>query len=187
MHRLQHLHVCMFTLHTTQALETPITTGPMTPSPPNTHTKTSSQLKFNIPPNPLKHPKTKSPLKHPKPHNPLNTLNHPVHWDTPNHEAHWNTKKDPVHLHAKPPSPLKHQNAPTPFVYRWVRVRLDSGRVIWLCWLCCHVNTNNINMKWFICNSYTMGCPPVLGDNPRALASGIWQTRYNYFIPPKSV
>ena len=22
-------------------------------------------------------------------------------------------------------------------------------------------------------NSYTMGCPPVLGDNPRALASGL--------------
>ena len=25
----------------------------------------------------------------------------------------------------------------------------------------------------FICNSYTMGCPPVRGDNPRALASGL--------------
>ena len=24
-----------------------------------------------------------------------------------------------------------------------------------------------------ICNSYTMGCPPVRGDNPRALASGL--------------
>ena len=24
-----------------------------------------------------------------------------------------------------------------------------------------------------ISNSYTMGCPPVRGDNPRALASGI--------------
>ena len=24
-----------------------------------------------------------------------------------------------------------------------------------------------------ICNSYTMGCPPVPGDNPRALASGL--------------
>ena len=23
------------------------------------------------------------------------------------------------------------------------------------------------------CNSYTMGCPPVRGDNPRALASGL--------------
>ena len=23
------------------------------------------------------------------------------------------------------------------------------------------------------CNSYTMGCPPVLGDNPRALESGL--------------
>ena len=27
--------------------------------------------------------------------------------------------------------------------------------------------------KSCICNSYTMGCPPVRGDNPRALASGL--------------
>ena len=26
---------------------------------------------------------------------------------------------------------------------------------------------------WFICNSCTIGCPPVRGDNPRALASGL--------------
>ena len=25
----------------------------------------------------------------------------------------------------------------------------------------------------FLRNSYTMGCPPVRGDNPRALASGL--------------
>ena len=24
-----------------------------------------------------------------------------------------------------------------------------------------------------LCNSYTIGCPPVRGDNPRALASGL--------------
>ena len=24
-----------------------------------------------------------------------------------------------------------------------------------------------------LCNSYTMGCPPVRGDNPRALAGGL--------------
>ena len=24
-----------------------------------------------------------------------------------------------------------------------------------------------------LCNSYTMGCPPIRGDNPRALASGL--------------
>ena len=41
-------------------------------------------------------------------------------------------------------------------------------------------------------NSYTMGCPPVRGDNPRALASGfsyiqVDKTWYNYFIPPTSV
>ena len=28
------------------------------------------------------------------------------------------------------------------------------------------------DLKW-TCNSYTMGCPPVRGDNPRALASGL--------------
>ena len=43
------------------------------------------------------------------------------------------------------------------------------------------------------CNSYTMTCPPVRGDNPRALASGLsfvqlgGQTWYTYFIPPTSV
>ena len=37
-----------------------------------------------------------------------------------------------------------------------------------------------------ISNSYTMGCPPVRGDNPRALASGLSYEQvdnpwYNYF------
>ena len=37
-----------------------------------------------------------------------------------------------------------------------------------------------------------MGCPPVCGDNPRALASGLSHVQvdnpwYNYFIPPTSV
>ena len=41
-------------------------------------------------------------------------------------------------------------------------------------------------------NSYTMGCPPVRGDNPRALASGLSYVQvekkwYYYFIPPISV
>ena len=26
---------------------------------------------------------------------------------------------------------------------------------------------------FWLCNSYTMACPPVHGDNPRALASGL--------------
>ena len=30
-----------------------------------------------------------------------------------------------------------------------------------------------INSLLTYCNSYTMGCPPVRGDNPRALASGL--------------
>ena len=27
--------------------------------------------------------------------------------------------------------------------------------------------------SYILCNSYTMACPPVRGDNPRALASGL--------------
>ena len=42
------------------------------------------------------------------------------------------------------------------------------------------------------CYSYTMACPPVRGDDPRALASGfsyvqLEKTWYNYFIPPTSM
>ena len=33
------------------------------------------------------------------------------------------------------------------------------------------ISADNLFLK--ICNSYTMGCPPVRGDNPRALASGL--------------
>ena len=41
-------------------------------------------------------------------------------------------------------------------------------------------------------NSFTMGCPPVRGNNPRALARGLSYEQadhswYNYFIPPTSV
>ena len=40
--------------------------------------------------------------------------------------------------------------------------------------------------------TYTMVCPPVRGDNPRALASGLSPVQadkpwYNYFIPPSLV
>ena len=31
----------------------------------------------------------------------------------------------------------------------------------------------NISIELMVSNSYTMGCPPVRGDNPRALASGL--------------
>ena len=49
--------------------------------------------------------------------------------------------------------------------------------------------------KLFACwlsNSYTMGCPPVRGDNPQALAGGLSYVQadnpwFNYFIPPTSV
>ena len=36
------------------------------------------------------------------------------------------------------------------------------------------------------CNSYAMGCPPVRGDIPRALAQ-VDSPWYNYFIPPASI
>ena len=41
-------------------------------------------------------------------------------------------------------------------------------------------------------NSYTMGCPPVRGDNPRALASGLSDVQmdnpwYNYYTTYISV
>ena len=34
-------------------------------------------------------------------------------------------------------------------------------------------NWTTSGLKQHIRNSYTMGCPPVRGDNPRALASGL--------------
>ena len=42
-------------------------------------------------------------------------------------------------------------------------------------------------MNVLLCNSYTMVCPPVRGDNPRALASALSPVHadkpwYNYFI-----
>ena len=54
----------------------------------------------------------------------------------------------------------------------------------------CEINMSYKEQK--INNSYTMGCPPVRGDNPRALASGLSYVQvdnpwYNYFIPPTSV
>ena len=33
--------------------------------------------------------------------------------------------------------------------------------------------THNYHKNQAISNSYSMGCPPVRGDNPRALASGL--------------
>ena len=44
---------------------------------------------------------------------------------------------------------------------------------------CCHVTVGAVCLFPYIhpfgslSNSYTMGCPPVRGDNPRALASGL--------------
>ena len=34
------------------------------------------------------------------------------------------------------------------------------------------IQYNTIQYK-ILCNSYTMGCPPVRGDNPQAIASGL--------------
>ena len=36
-----------------------------------------------------------------------------------------------------------------------------------------HLRVVQINRLSCISKSYTMGCPPVRGDNPRALASGL--------------
>ena len=52
--------------------------------------------------------------------------------------------------------------------------------------------TVHLYFKVIISNGYTMGCPPVRGDNPRALASGLSNVQvdnpwYNYFIPTTSV
>ena len=49
-----------------------------------------------------------------------------------------------------------------------------------------------LKLKYELSNSYTMGCPPVRGDNPQALASGLSYVQadnpwYNYFIPPTSM
>ena len=47
------------------------------------------------------------------------------------------------------------------------------------CDLCvgpCHTLTDSVGDHYvnaWLRNSYTMGCPPVHGDNPRALASGL--------------
>ena len=35
------------------------------------------------------------------------------------------------------------------------------------------ISINDNLLKSMISNGYTMGCPPVRGDNPRALASGL--------------
>ena len=53
------------------------------------------------------------------------------------------------------------------------------------CWLCQHSHL-------VLSNSYTMVCPPVRGDNPRASASGLSPAQadklwYNYLLPPLSV
>ena len=49
--------------------------------------------------------------------------------------------------------------------YAWV---ILIGNVISLSTLTCYLKFTDL-----LSNSYTMGCPPVRGDNPRALASGL--------------
>ena len=74
----------------------------------------------------------------------------------------------------------------------------DSTDVSVLC-LTCHQQIDHeiymLNAVYCLIqlsSSYTMGCPHVRGDNPRALASGLSYVQvdnpwYNYFIPPSSV
>ena len=35
------------------------------------------------------------------------------------------------------------------------------------------INIDQSNIVQWLCNSYTMDCQPVLGDNPQGLASGL--------------
>ena len=54
------------------------------------------------------------------------------------------------------------------------------------------LQTGEMDQPRQISNSYTMGCPPVCVDNPRALASGLSYVQvdnpwYNYIILPTSV
>ena len=49
----------------------------------------------------------------------------------------------------------------------------------------CTGNARIMLNQYRSCNSYSMGCPPVRGDNPRALAGGlsyeqVEKTWYNY-------
>ena len=55
-------------------------------------------------------------------------------------------------------------------------VRLKS-LIATLCW----VHWVNV-LEHTICNSHTMGCPPVRGDNPRALASGLQVNKHGLTI-----
>ena len=83
---------------------------------------------------------------------------------------------------------------------------VDPGQIFWTrrldiccthmptCTLCKKLAQSSLVLPFpiIISNSYTMGCPPVRRDNPRALASGLSYVQvdnpwYNYFISPTSV
>ena len=57
-------------------------------------------------------------------------------------------------------------------LYDWRESCLLIGPICLYKSLCLPENWSKLAQK-VICNSYTMGCPPVRGDNPRALASGL--------------
>ena len=42
--------------------------------------------------------------------------------------------------------------------------------------------TIQLDVQSLICNSYTMGCPPVRGDNPRVLANGLPCVQVNQLL-----
>ena len=56
-------------------------------------------------------------------------------------------------------NPIHFQEVPDMITYSYVLTYIDPLGQVKLC--------------YDISNSYTMGCPPVRGDNPRALASGL--------------
>ena len=66
----------------------------------------------------------------------------------------------------------------------------NSCIVTWVCEL--RLESGIWHLIWHISISYTMGCPPVRGDNPRASASGLSNVQVDkhgitILIPPTSV
>ena len=68
-----------------------------------------------------------------------------------------------------------------------------NGRVFWSVYLSkrflCQMRILDTRISDLeLSNRYTMGCPPVRRDNPRALASGLSYVQVDkHFIPPTSV
>ena len=89
-----------------------------------------------------------------------------------------------------------------PPLFNIERKAQSSSRTVQQVFILCITQFHPAQEKLYVCkafesslsllclsNSYTAVCPPVRGDNPRALASGLAPVQadkpfYNYFIPP---